>query len=72
MHVGQICETGVMCSVNGNRDLLDFLEVAITPDGRAAIAWADDTASPPAAQIYVSEQCDGVSAMTGNRLASTC
>jgi len=72
MHVGQICETGVNCSVNGNRDLLDFLEVTITPDGRAAIAWTDDTAAPPAGQIYVAEQCDGVNALTGDQLPSTC
>ena len=72
MHVGQICETGVNCSVNGNRDLLDFLEVTVTPDGRAAIAWTDDTAAPPAGLIYVSEQCAGVSALTGDRLTSTC
>lgn len=72
MHVGQICETGVNCSINGNRDLLDFLSVIVAPNGRAAIAWADDTAMPPAAQIYVSEQCDGVSSMTGNPLTSTC
>ena len=72
MHVGQICETGVNCSVNGNRDLLDFLEVTITPDGRAAIAWTDDTAAPPAGQIFVAEQCDGVNALTGDQLPSTC
>ncbi|MBV8928216.1 MAG: hypothetical protein JO152_03720, partial [Mycobacteriaceae bacterium] len=72
MHVGQICETGVNCSVNGNRNLLDFLQVTITPDGRAAIAWSDDTAAPPAAQIYVAEQCDGVNAMTGAQLPNTC
>lgn len=72
MHVGQICETGVLCSVNGNRDLLDFLEVTIAPDGRAAIAWTDDTAAPPAGQIYVTEQCAGVNALTGDRLTATC
>ena len=72
MHVGQICETGVTCSINGNRDLLDFLQVAITPDGRAAVAWTDDTAAPPAGQIYVDEQCAGVSALTGKNLTTTC
>lgn len=72
MHVGQICETGINCSVNGNRDLLDFLQVTVTSDGRAAIAWSDDTVAPPAAQIYVTEQCDGVSLTTGNALPTTC
>lgn len=72
MHVGQICETGVTCSINGNRDLLDFLQVTVTPDGRAAIAWSDDTAAPPAAQIYVSEQCSGFSSIDGSSLPNTC
>jgi hypothetical protein len=72
MHNGQICETGITCSINGNRDLLDFLQVTVTPDGRAAIAWSDDTAAPPAAQIYVAEQCAGTSAITGDRLSATC
>ena len=72
MHTGQICETGITCSINGNRDLLDFLSVTVAPDGRGAIAWSDDTAAPPAAQIYVAEQCAGVSAITGDRLTATC
>jgi hypothetical protein len=70
IHNGQICTTGVTCS-GTSRNLLDFFQVALTPDGRAAIAWADDHATP-GAQIYVTVQCSGTSASTGQPLTSTC
>jgi hypothetical protein len=69
---GVICTTGVACSPTGtDRNLLDFFQVDLTPDGRAAIAWADDHATP-GAQIYVTVQCSGVNAKTGSALTSTC
>jgi hypothetical protein len=73
-HVGAICTTGVTCDPTTNgRGLLDFFQVALTPDGRAAVAWADDTdISLGGAQVYVSVQCSGVSATTGSALTSTC
>lgn len=72
IHYGQICTEGVACSTTGNRALLDFFTVALTPDGRAAIAYADDSASAGAAQIYVAVQCAGTSAYTGSTLPDTC
>mgnify|MGYP003296156991 CR=1 FL=1 len=39
-------------------------------DGRAAIAWADDHATP-GAQIYVTVQCARISATTGKAASST-
>ena len=71
IHTGEICTTGVTCSGN-SRSLLDFFQVTLSPDGRAAVAWADDSASPGAAQIYVSEQCAGTNLLTGRGLTSTC
>jgi hypothetical protein len=73
-HLGAICSTGVTCDPTTNgRGLLDFFQVAITPDGRAAVAWADDSdTSLGGAQIYVSVQCSGISATTGTALTSTC
>jgi hypothetical protein len=69
---GDICSKGVLCSpAETGRNLLDFFQVALTPDGRAAIAWADDHATP-GAQIYVTVQCSGTSATTGQALTSTC
>jgi hypothetical protein len=69
---GDICSKGVLCSpLETGRNLLDFFQVALTPDGRAAIAWADDHATP-GAQIYVTVQCSGTSATTGKALVSTC
>lgn len=69
---GDICSKGVLCDpTQTGRNLLDFFQVALTPDGRAAIAWADDHLTP-GAQIYVTVQCSGTSATTGKALASTC
>src|SRR5207245_3231909 len=53
IHHGLICTTGVECSTTGDRSLLDFFQVAVTPDGRAAIAWADDHVLHGVRQIYV-------------------
>jgi hypothetical protein len=73
-HVGAICTTGVTCDPTTNgRGLLDFFQVALTPDGRAAVAWADDTdTSLGGAQVYVSVQCSGTSATTGTTVTNTC
>src|SRR4051812_2707917 len=69
---GDICSKGVLCDpTKTGRNLLDFFQVALTPDGRAAIAWADDHATP-GAQIYVTVQCSGTSATTGRALTNTC
>jgi hypothetical protein len=40
-HVGAICNQGLLCG-GGTRNLLDFFNVAIGPDGLANIAYADD------------------------------
>ncbi|MGZ6826180.1 MAG: hypothetical protein ACXVGH_05260, partial [Mycobacteriales bacterium] len=71
IHTGEICTTGVTCP-GTSRTLLDFFQVAVSPDGRAAIAWADDSASPGVAQVYVTEQCAGLSILTSKALTSTC
>jgi hypothetical protein len=74
IHYGAICTTGVTCTGN-TRALLDFFQVDLTADGRAVIAWADDsqdTTGSGASQIYVTEQCAGVSATTGKALSDSC
>ena len=71
IHTGEICTTGVTCS-GTSRTLLDFFQVAVSPDGRAAIAWADDSVTPGIAQVYVTEQCAGPSILTSKALANTC
>ncbi|MDX6215872.1 MAG: hypothetical protein QOG99_1456 [Frankiales bacterium] len=70
IHTGEICTTGVTCP-GTSRTLLDFFQVAMSPDGRAAVAWADDSVSAGVAQVYVTEQCAGPSVFT-RTLASTC
>jgi hypothetical protein len=71
IHTGEICTTGVTCS-GTSRVLLDFFQVAVSPDGRAAVAWADDSVTPGVAQVYVTEQCAGLSILTSKGLANTC
>jgi hypothetical protein len=73
-HIGAICTTGVTCDSTTNaRGLLDFFQVALMPDGRAVIAYADDTdISLGGAQVYVAQQCAGISAKTGQQLTPTC
>ncbi|MHB8604589.1 MAG: beta propeller repeat protein [Thermoplasmatota archaeon] len=45
MHNDVICTQGTGCS-GSTRDLLDFFQVALTPSGKARIAFADDTTDP--------------------------
>lgn len=40
-HIGPICNQGLLCA-NGTRNLLDFFQVAIGPDGLANIVYAED------------------------------
>lgn len=40
-HVGSICTSGTGCLLTGgDRSVLDFLEVAISPEGQPAVVWA--------------------------------
>lgn len=41
-HLGALCTSGTGCLVS-DRSLLDFFEVAITPDGKPVAAWASST-----------------------------
>jgi hypothetical protein len=63
--------TGVTCQ-GTTRALLDFFQVALTPDGRAVVAWTDDSASAGVGQIFVSVQCSGVGANSATLLSRTC
>jgi hypothetical protein len=43
MHIGDICNLGIACvAPSSNRNLLDFIQVAVDPQGCAHIAYADD------------------------------
>ncbi len=42
-HFGQICVSGLGCTINGkNRDLLDFFDIGVDADGRVGVTWSDD------------------------------
>jgi hypothetical protein len=70
MHVGPICNVGILCG-SGTRQLLDFFQVAIGPDGLANIAYADDGASNGPTHISYARQKSGPLAWT-NPIAITC
>jgi hypothetical protein len=65
MHVGDVCTLGIFCvddttglPVFGtNRDLLDFIDLAIDPRGYAHVAYTADV--PSATGIYVANQRTG-------------
>ncbi|MDP9102222.1 MAG: glycoside hydrolase [Actinomycetota bacterium] len=42
IHAGDICLNGLLCTVGGDRSLLDFFELAIGKDGMAYIAYANN------------------------------
>ena len=69
-HVGPICNVGILCS-SGTRQLLDFFQVAIGPDGLANIAYADTGASNGASHVSYARQNSGPLALT-NPSAVTC
>ncbi|MEA3143396.1 MAG: hypothetical protein QOG31_720, partial [Thermoplasmata archaeon] len=64
-HVGSVCTSGTGCVAGGDRSLLDFFEVALTPAGHPVVAWASSaggTAVGVAAQgtdIYFGGVKDG-------------
>ena len=63
MHVGPICNVGILCA-GGTRQLLDFFQVAVGPDGLANIAYADDGASNGPTHISYARQNGGPLALT--------
>ena len=59
MHLGDICNQGLNCNIfGGNRDLLDFISVAIDGSGNANAVWTDDASQSPKAVMY-SKQIGG-------------
>ncbi len=44
VHTGEICLEGLLCDVTGgNRNLAEVLQIGLTKDGRALIAYPDDS-----------------------------
>jgi hypothetical protein len=42
-HYGTICTSGLACDVTGgDRSLLDFFDIGMSPDGRVGVVWSDD------------------------------
>jgi hypothetical protein len=70
-HVGSLCTQGLNCNLNGgNRNLLDFFQVALDPAGAANIAFADDLSGT--VNIEYTRQCSGLSATSGQSIHYSC
>jgi hypothetical protein len=70
MHTGPICNLGILCS-GGTRQLLDFFQVAIGPDGLANIAYADTGNSNGSSHVSYARQSGGPLALV-NPSSVTC
>src|SRR4029077_7160642 len=58
MHVGPICNVGILCG-SGTRQLLDFFQVAIGPDGLANIMYADTGSGNGSPVVSYARQISG-------------
>ena len=57
-HTGPICNVGILCG-SGTRQLLDFFQVAIGPDGLANIMYADTGDSNGTPHVTYARQVSG-------------
>jgi hypothetical protein len=67
IHASNISLAGFTTGASPNRNLADFFQVAIDPQGMAMIAWADDS-SDFAGHTYVAHQIAGYNLNTGTSL----
>jgi hypothetical protein len=67
-HTGAICNLGLLCA-SGTRNLLDFFQVAIGPDGLANIVYTDDSSGSRHPEF--ARQTTGPLALT-NPVVRTC
>lgn len=70
MHKGPICNVGILCG-SGTRQLLDFFQIAIGPDGLANIAYADTGNSNGTPFVSYARQLSGPLGLN-NPVATTC
>ena len=75
MHKGPICNVGILCSPlptdPPSRQLLDFFQVAVGPDGLANIMFADTGNSNGSPHVTYARQIGGPAALT-SPIAVTC
>jgi hypothetical protein len=67
IHGSNISLAGFTTGTSPNRNLADFFQVAIDPQGMALVAWADDSADF-AGHTYVAHQVAGFNLNTGKSL----
>lgn len=54
MHVADICNLGIACPPNANRNLGDFISAVVDPSGCAHVNYADDKVAP--SQVRTADQ----------------
>jgi hypothetical protein len=70
-HLGSLCTQGLNCNIfGGNRNLLDFFQVALDPAGAANIAYAGDNTG--AVDVDYTRQCSGKSATGSAPINYSC
>ena len=69
-HTGPICNVGILCG-NNTRQLLDFFQVAVGPDGLANIMYADTGNGNGAPHVSYARQTGGPLALN-NPVSVTC
>jgi hypothetical protein len=67
IHGSNISLAGFTTGTSPNRNLADFFQVAVDPQGLAFVAWADDS-NDFAAHTYVAHQTGGISLTSGKAI----
>ncbi len=67
VHVGDICQAGLLCAFGGNRNLLDFLGISVDPQGMAHVVWANDLVGEPLDDFLVFERGLSTAAQYGRQ-----
>lgn len=61
VHLGAFCTEGLACSLSGgDRSMLDFFEIRLTPEGAPVLAWtADDTVKMGRVKVFTTRMDSG-------------
>jgi hypothetical protein len=69
IHLGQVCTAGLLCTVSGDRSLLDFFTVDVDHLGAAVVAFTDTNNSGLDRRVKVTRQVAGASIFKGQNIS---